>query len=244
LITFGICNNSKYDKNSHLYIEELIKSIENENIPNVEIVCCGDYKNSKFKCIGVDETNNPISVKLNTLIRSANNEILILIRDYMELIPGFWKGFKKFGFDWDLAMCVVANLDFARFRDWCVWLGDDLFPNESWQQNESWTGKEGKIRMGRPYLPNYSYDDISRMYCSGGLFIGQTRFFQQHQFNSKINLGSAEDVEWFDSIRLHNFTYSMNRFSGIHLQKQKDRCLCLEHEHFGSWQYISELLIK
>lgn len=239
MLTFGICNNSKYDSNSHIYIEKLIKSIEDESIPNIEIICCGDYKNSKFKCIKVDETNNPISVKLNALIKATNNDNLILIRDYMELIPGFWKGFQKFGFDWNLAMCVVANSDLTRFRDWCVWLGDDLFPNESWIQKEEWV-KDGVQRMGRPYLPSYSYNDINRMYISGGLFIGQTRFFQQHQFNSKINLGSAEDVEWFDSIRLHNFTYSMNRYSGIKLQKYKDRCLVLEHPYFGTWDYISK----
>lgn len=239
MITFGIANSSKYDENSHVYIDKLIKSIEAENITNFEIICCGDYKNSKYKCIEINEKDSPISQKLNIFIEEATNPVLIMLRDYMELIPGFWKGFQKFGFDWDLAMCVVANKDYTRFRDWCVWLGDDLFPNESWIQRE-W-GEETQ-RAGRPYLPSYSYSDVGRMYISGGLFIGKTEFFIKHKFDKNINLGQAEDVKWFDSIRLHQFNYEMNRFSGVHLQKQKERCLCLEHEHFGGWDYISQNL--
>lgn len=240
MITFGIANSSKYDVKSHLYIEKLIKSIEDENIPNVEIICCGDYKNPRFKCLEICEDNNPISKKLNTFINNANNEILVMLRDYMVLMPGWWKGFQKFGFDWDLSMCVVANTDLTRFRDWAVWLGNDLFPNESWTQHEWGTTIE---RTGKPYLPSYSYDNIKKMYISGGLFIGKTEFFRKHKFDDNINLGQAEDVKWYDGLRLHNFSYKMNRYSCIQLQKYKDRCLVLEHEYFGTWDYIKRDLM-
>lgn len=240
MITFGIANSSQYDKNSHQYIENLIKSIEDESIPGVEIICCGDYKNLRFKCIEINEKDNPISQKLNIFIENANNDILIMLRDYMTLLPGWWKGFQKFGTDWDISMCVVANTDRTRFRDWCVWLGDDLFPDDSWVQSE-WG--EQINRKGRPYLPSYSYSDVNRMYVSGGLFIGKTDFFRKHKFDPNINLGQAEDVKWFDNLRLHNFRYEMNRYSCIQLQKYKERCLVLEHEHFGTWEYISKSLI-
>jgi len=240
MITFGICNSSKYNQKSHEYLEKLLESIYKEEIPGVEIICCGDYKTSdpRVKCIEIpNDDENPISVKLNTLVENSRNEIVILLRDYMELLPGFWKGFQKFGFDWDLSMCVVCNPDLTRFRDWCVWLGDDLFPNEYWMQNEEYIKQE---RPGRPYLPSYSYTDTKRMYISGGLFIGKREFFLKHKFPEHVKLMQSEDVFWMDSIRLEKFSYKMNRYSGIILQKQKDRCLVLEHEHFGTWEYISK----
>lgn len=241
MITFGIANDSNYDINSHANLERLIKSIEAESIPGVEIICCGDYKNERFKCINQGKVT--ISQKLNSMIEGASNEILVLIRDYMLLMPGWWKGFQKFGFDWDLAMCVVANKDRTRFRDWAVWHGSDLFPNESWIQKEVWI-KEGQEVPGRPYLPNYSYTDVARMYISGGLFIGKTGFFRKHKFAPELDIGQAEDINFYNSIRLYKFTYSMNRYSGIILQKQKDRCLTLEHPYFGTWDYISKDLVK
>ena len=241
MITFGITNSSKYDTNSHKYMEVLLESIWQENIPDVEIIACGDYKNSRIKCIEFEGT---ISKKLNTLVDNSTKENIILIRDYMELKQGFLDGFKKFGFDWDLSMCVVLNKDNRRYRDWAVWRGDDLFPNDSWIQREKWTNG-GKVVPGRVYIPSYDYTDTDRMYISGGLFMGKTKFFKENKFNNDLDIGDAEDVEWFDRcVRDKGINYKMNQYSIIKLQKQKDTIIPYTDKKYGTFEYCTEKFLE
>ncbi len=242
MVTFGICNSSQYDSNSHNYVDNLIESIWSQNIKDYEIICVGDYKinNSNIKCIEVpNEEVNPISVKLNTIIDNSTKDYICFLRDYHQLDKNWWKGWEKFGFDWDLAMNVILNHKNERFLDWVAWC-DPINPRK-WRQIEKWC-PEGLDVDGSPFLPTYDYTKTHFMYISGAYWLGSKSFMTKHKFGKELNLGDAEDVNWFNSFRFDKFSYKMNKYSLTRMQKQKDTPFRAEHPYFESYEYCTKEL--
>ena len=233
--TFGIITHKDADD----YIDEIITSIEAENIPDYEIIVVGDYKRTRdrTKVIAFDETikNAWITRKKNIITENAKNDIIVYSHDYVKLNEGFYDNWKSFGDDWDIAMNVVKNYNGARFRDWVVL--DDPRVKPGWLQEEPWCPPGGKIREGRSFFPSYDYKDTQYMYISGGYWIAKKHVMQEEPLNEDIVWGQAEDVEWSDRIR-EKYRYVMNTHSAVQLDHYKDPILPSFDHYLMSNSYI------
>ena len=121
--TFGIITGGTFNHRESLSengisnrIQDIISSIEAQNIPQYEIIIVGgnnDYQ--KFKNvnhISFDETHKEkwITKKKNLITQNATYDNLVIMHDYIKLELGWYEGFLKFGNDWDVCMNIVNNI--------------------------------------------------------------------------------------------------------------------------------------
>ena len=96
--TFGIITDGSSDD----FIIKIIASIEEQQIPNYEIIIVGNSKitpTTHLKVIEFDESikNKWITRKKNIICEEAQYENIVLMHDYISLDTGWYKGFLKFG---------------------------------------------------------------------------------------------------------------------------------------------------
>ena len=120
--TFGIVTYSGHDGKDNLNkVNNIIDAIENENIPEYEIIVVGDFAGERknTRVIKFDETVKKgwITRKKNIITEEAKHDIIVYTHDYIVPVKGFYRGWTKFGDDWDIAMNVVINGDGTRYRD-------------------------------------------------------------------------------------------------------------------------------
>ena len=102
-ISFGILT---YPGNEN-EAKKSIKSIENQEIPNYEIIIIGGndhYKNRNLNHIEFDESikNGWITKKRNIFFENAKFDLLVCMHDYLTLDLGWYEGLKKFGHNFDV----------------------------------------------------------------------------------------------------------------------------------------------
>ena len=243
--TFGIVTYSGHDGTDNLpKVNQIIDAIEQEEIPEYEIIIVGDYaaRANKTRVIKFDETVKKgwITRKKNIITEEAQHDIIVYTHDYIRPVKGFYKGWLKFGDDWDIAMNVVRNYDGTRFRDWVVL--DDPRVKPSWTQKEPWCPATGKFRAGKSYFPSYTYTDTQYMYVSGGYWVAKKEVMQETPLNEDVVWGEGEDVEWSDRIR-NKYKYAMNTLSAVELTHQKDPILPCFDEGLMSRNYINKDLV-
>lgn len=162
------------------------------NLP-FDAVCAVDFSRS---VIPFDESQKRgwITRKKNIIAEQAKFPNLCLMHDYVELLPGWYEGFLRFGPHWDVCMNEVQNLDGTRFRDW---LEENHF---------------------------LDYTDRSRvhstMYVSGTYYCIKAEYARKHPLNENLCWGQAEDVEWCNRIR-PTWNYRFNPQSPVRCLKQK-----------------------
>lgn len=242
--TFGIVTYSGHDGTDNMpKVNQIIDAIEQEEIPEYEIIIVGDYADSRnnTRVIKFDETVKKgwITRKKNIITEEAKHDIIVYTHDYIRPVKGFYKGWLKFGDDWDIAMNVVRNYDGTRFRDWVVL--DDPRVKPSWTQTEPWCSS-GKLRAGKSHLPSYIYKDTQYMYISGGYWVAKKSVMQNEPLDEDIVWGQAEDVEWSDRVR-EKYKYVMNTYSAVELTHQKDPILPTFDHYFMSNSYINKDLL-
>ena len=238
--TFGIVTYSGHDGTDNLpRVNQIIDAIEQEEIPEYEIIIVGDYaaRANKTRVIEFDETVKKgwITRKKNIITEEAKHDIIVYTHDYIRPVRGFYKGWLKFGDDWDIAMNVVKNYNGARYRDWVVL--DDPRIKPGWVQKEPWCPPEGKTREGRSFFPSYDYKDTEYMYISGGYWVAKKHVMQEEPLNEDVVWGQAEDVEWSDRIR-EKYKYVMNTHSAVELTHYKDPILPVFDHYLMSNSYI------
>jgi hypothetical protein len=239
-LTFGIVTYSGHDGTDNLpRVNQIIDAIEQEEIPEYEIIIVGDYAGSrnKTRVVKFDETvkRGWITRKKNIITEEAKHDIIVYTHDYIRPVRGFYKGWLKFGDDWDIAMNVVKNYNGARYRDWVVL--DDPRVKPGWVQKEPWCPPEGKIREGKSFFPSYDYKDTKYMYISGGYWVAKKHVMQEEPLNEDVVWGQAEDVEWSDRIR-EKYKYVMNTHSAVQLDHYKDPILPAFDHYLMSNSYI------
>jgi hypothetical protein len=179
--TFGIITSA----NSCNYINNIINSIEQQNIPNYEIIIVGTNKdlinNSKNTVIvEFDENTRPgwITKKKNIITEMAKYENIVFLHDYILFEPNWYTGFiqfdKEFN-DWELSMCKIKNIDGARAVDW---MG---LPNDT--------------KYGNVLLP-YEYHNPKGMYIPGNFWVAKKSIMEKHKLNENLLWEQAEDIEW------------------------------------------------
>ncbi len=204
--TFGIITSPGSDQN----LQEIIDSIQNENIPEYEIIIIGGnttYNDGILKIIPFDETvkNKWITKKKNIITTHAQYENIVYLHDYIKLNDGWYDGFLKFGNNFTTCMTKIINTDGSRYRDWCLYKLDVDPLN---------------IPDPQLLLP-YEFKNLSHlMYISGGYWVAKKHISEKYPQNESLCWGESEDIDW--SLRCRNDKFYMNEYSSVQLLKWKD----------------------
>lgn len=219
MITFGIITNGKEVSRVNRVIDSILPQFRSAS--DEIIVCCD--KNHTYlpaKNISAFRFNKDawITRKKNLIAQEAKNNIIVLLHDYIELLPGWRSNFDMYGYDWDVCMHQILNLDDTRYRDWCAW--DDPNIGSPWTCLDVWC-PEGKVFNGRPHLVPYSYNKTQYMYISGAYFVCKKKVLLDCPLDENLVWGQGEDVKWSIEIR-NKYKYVMNEMCKVKLLKQKD----------------------
>lgn len=209
--SFGILTSSESDT----YLEEIIKSIEDQKIPNYEIILIGDTKkkfnNSNIKYLQFDESIKKgwITKKKNLITENSIYENIVYLHDYIILGDSWYEGFKKNGNEFKVIVNKILNIDNQRFRDWLLWpLNNNKF--------------DQYLNRTRRCLLPYDVDNLSKyMYISGAYWVAKKSFMSKYPLNEELTWGEGEDVEWSKRIR-RKTKFKFNEYSYVQFLKEKE----------------------
>ena len=193
--TFGIITKGERDD----WLEEIIKSIRDQNIPNYEIIICGTYKDRKeknFKYIPFFERDDRawITKKKNLISKEAKYENICIIHDRIVFNKNWFKGMKKYGNCFDV-LCNQQTLKNKGIRtgDWLTY---------------------GYEKLGSPYgISQLKYNDWDYyVYMGGQLSILKKSVWEVCPWNETLYWGE-EDVELSFRFRDLGYLIRFNEFS-------------------------------
>lgn len=207
--TFGIITGGGNDS----YLNQIIDSIEAEDIPNYEIIIVGATSINRNKTILIpfNDTIKPgwITKKKNIITENAKYENIVYFHDYIKLENGWYNGQLKSGNDFHIRMDKIINYDGSRFRDWCIWPHNNNFMDNL---------------IGRECLIPYDLIHLSKyMYISGSYWIGKKHIMEEFPLDENLLWGQGEDVKWSKQIRV-KYDFNMNVNSSVKIMKpNKDK---------------------
>ena len=210
--SFGIISNG----GNYNYLNKLIESINEQKIKNSEIIIVGnidkeyilDKRNINFINFEENIKKGWITKKKNLITTNSKFENIVYMHDYLLLHKNWYKGYIKFGNNFDIAMNKIVNPDNTRYRDWTLWPHNENFIDEIIKDNSC-------------LLP-YSVLDLSKyMYISGAYWVAKRDVMEEFPLNEDLLWGQGEDVEWSKRIR-NKYRFSFNKYSKTKLQKQKN----------------------
>jgi hypothetical protein len=193
--TFGIVTAGGQEDRIMLMIE----SIEKQNIPinDYEIIIVGNCKiqRNNLKNLDFNENIKPgwITRKKNMISQVSFFNNVCLMHDYIILLDDWYKNFVNFGEDWDVCMNRIERMDGKRYRDWTLWMPDNI--------------------------PYEDHSRIKDMYVSGAYFCAKKQFLLQYPFDENRVWGRGEDLEWSMRVRGH-WNYKCNSNSIVRLLKK------------------------
>jgi len=177
-ITFGIITT----ENTQSYLNDIIRSIENQCIPSdsYEIIIIGNcslMESNNIRIIPFDESlrNMWITKKKNIITTEAKYDNIVYMHDYLILDANWYQEFLEFGTDWDICMNSIKNQDGSRMLDW-MGLPDDRV-------------------YGNVLLP-YDYEGSSGMYIPGYFWVAKKSIMCKYPLNEDFYWGEGEDIEW------------------------------------------------
>lgn len=194
-------------------INEIIDSIENENIPNYEIIIVGDCNIERKNTIVIDFDESLkrawITKKKNIITKESNYENIVFLHDYIKLNEGWYNGHLKSGNDFSIRMDKIINYNGERFRDWCIW------PHNH-NEMDSFIGRDCLIPYTVKHLSKY-------MYISGSYWVAKKDIMEEYPLDERLSWGQGEDVLWSKIVR-EKYTFNMNTNSSVKIIKpNKDR---------------------
>jgi len=203
--TFGIISGG----NNEININKIIDSIENQKIPNYEIIIIGNTNIKREKTIvkPFDETIKKmwITKKKNIITTNAKYENIVYLHDYVYFLDDWYREFLKYGNDWDLCMNQILNADNTRYRDWTLWLHDSSVLNS------------------RGLILPYDITHLTKyMYFSGAYWVAKKYVMERFPLDENLMWGQGEDVKWSKQVRNH-YDFKINEKSIVKLMKQKDK---------------------
>ena len=207
--TFGIVTGGYNDD----MINEIISSIENEKIPNYEILIIGNSEIVRNNCrvIKFNENvkNGWITKKKNIITNEAKYENIVYFHDYIKLVEGWYMGQLMSGNNFKIRMDKIINNNGERFRDWCIW------PHNNNKMDHF---------IGRDCLIPYDITHLSKyMYISGSYWIAKKSVMLEFPLDENLTWGEGEDVLWSKQVReKYNFDMNINS-SVLILKANKDK---------------------
>tara|TARA_B100000902_G_scaffold241637_1_gene228857 strand:- start:6170 stop:6871 length:702 start_codon:yes stop_codon:yes gene_type:complete len=208
--TFGIITSG----NNFHQIKKIIESIKNLSIKNYEILIIGGdntYETEEsviFHPFNDELKKGWITKKKNIITKKGKYENIVYLHDYIIFDKNWYKGFLKFGNEYDIAMNKILNKDKKRFRDWTLWPENENFIDDFVSQ---------KLNCLLPY----NADHLSEyMYISGTYWVAKKKVMEEFPLNEKLLWGEGEDVEWSKRVR-QKYKFKMNKYSKVTCLKQK-----------------------
>jgi hypothetical protein len=202
--TFGIITGGNNDS----MISEIIDSIENENIPNYEIIIVGESKivrkNTKIVSFNESIRRAWITKKKNIITHEAKYENVVYLHDYIKLNDGWYKGQISSGNDFKIRMDKIINFNGERFRDWCIW------PHNN-NKMDNFIGRDCLIPYDIIHLSKY-------MYISGSYWISKKDVMLEFPLDENLAWGEGEDVLWSKQVR-EKYEFNMNTNSSVFIIK-------------------------
>lgn len=189
--SFGIITNGKKNKQ----VEDLIDSIVSQNIPNYEIIICGDFKSDNQHIVLIDdvkienEIRGPITIKKNKIVQQAKYENLMLLHDRY-LLPNDWfQRMKNYGNYFDLLAIPNIGPNGGRVNDW-----------------GEYNGKPSQIyRKTSAILPYSTWSD--GWYSQGGLLVIKKNLYNLIKLDNRLFWGELEDVQFSQLANLNGLFY-------------------------------------
>lgn len=207
--TFGIITDGK----NEIFINEIIDSIESQNIPEYEVIIVGKFQQKRIntKVIYFDETKkaNWITRKKNIITENASYENIVCLHDYIKFANGWYQGQLKAGENYKVRVDKVFNLDGSRAGDWLLCMWDDATINEI-------------IGNSLCCLLPYELENLSKhMYISASYYVAKKIVMQEFPWDETRSWGESDDVEWCRRVR-QKYKFTINTFSSVQFLKQKD----------------------
>ena len=240
-ITFGIITGG----GQNAFLNEIINSIESEEIPQYEVIIIGSCSIERANTVIYDfppDKQVPwITKKKNIIAQLAAHETIVFLHDYIKLEKGWYAGFLRFlneNPEWDVAMCKMKRITGERAIDWMGLPNDPIY--------------------GNILLP-YDYSNPKGLYVPGNFFMVKRDFLRKHPLDEQRLWGDGEDIEWSKrifggsdtSIWLRNIlrkpidlhipdpehpaTYRMNQYSSVIYMKEKE----VSDSYFTPYDYHS-----
>lgn len=210
--TFGIVSNGK----NYEHLNKCLESIINQKIKNSEIIVVGNLNkneivdNMKIKFIDFDENIKPgwITRKKNIITENSKYENIVYLHDYLTFHKNWYKGFTKFGNNFEISMNKILNPNNTRYRDWTLWPHNDCFMDEIIDDNAC--------------LIPYRIKNLTEyMYISGAYWVAKKEIMKEFPLNENLTWGEGEDVEWSKQVR-QKYEFKFNKYSIVKLQKYKN----------------------
>lgn len=214
--TFGIITAGGCDS----YIDEIITTIEKQNVPNYEIIIVGDSqvdrKNTTVIPFDESQKNKWITRKKNIITENARYENIVYQHDYVKYLPGWYEGQLKKGNSFSVRMDKIINYDGTRWRDWILWWENKMDTSRpELSSMDSIVGKDCILPYDIDHLNDY-------MYISGTYWIGKKDIMLEYpQLEDRV-WGQGEDVHWSFKVR-KKYKFQMNTNSTVQLMRYKER---------------------
>lgn len=212
--SFGVITNGK--KNDQ--VDDFIKSIEKQNIPEYEIIVCGKY-NSKSESVKVipdvlsHDIRAPINTKKNNIIKKCSFQNIGIFHDRFILPDDWFEKMKEYGNNFEILQIPNLNTSGERVNDWPTFKNTD--------------GIQYKINGGLSYN-KYSRD----IYIPGGSFIGKKWIFEKHPLKNKLHWDELEDVIFSKELILN----------GIYFYFDTNNSLITNSDRLGSKKIKSSIV--
>ncbi|KKR31123.1 MAG: hypothetical protein UT65_C0038G0009 [Parcubacteria group bacterium GW2011_GWF2_39_8b] len=149
-----------------------------------------------YRELHISTISGAISKKKNFGVKQAKYDKVVISHDYLYFLPGWKKGYDKFG-DFTVCTNVVLDQEGERQKDWVVW----DYPG---------------VGMGLlPYTEEFTQYQI----IVGNYFVVKRDFFLENPINENLRWGEGEDVDWSLSIR-KKIKFRINTESKVQFSKE------------------------
>ncbi len=220
--TFGIITSGK----NYEDIKKIIQSIEENYIPNYEIIIVGTINmiaSEKIRIIEFDETinRNWITRKKNIIAEQAIYDNIVLLHDYIFFDKNWYNGFLKYDNIFDWCINPIIKTDGTRYRDYT------LFPYKVNYLNIDYSPSDiHPYFYDNCFLP-YDFINNSKinkyMYISGAYYVIKKHIANKFKLDETLCWGESEDVELSKRLNNNNIIINCNPFSTVYLLKEKGR---------------------
>jgi hypothetical protein len=123
-----------------------------------------------------DDGGVTLGRKKNTIARAATHPNLMIAHDRYQLDPGFFDGFSRFGYDFDVCTVRQTYDDGEPYPAYCALNGIGL------------------VWAPTVHCENYNVTHVNQ-YINGGLMVFKTHALRERRFNDLLYWNQAEDVE-------------------------------------------------
>ncbi len=195
--SFGIVTNGTRDD----WLEIIIKSIRDLNIPNYEIIVCGTYRDRKekdFTYINFNERSETgwIQKKKNLILDSAKYENLCVIHDRLVFDKNWFDGMKKYGNAFEILSCVQIEKETnVRAGDWLT-TGGQIDPD---------------YRIASMLYSDWDY----YTFLSMQLVITKKSMWQKVLWNETKNWKNADDIDTSFRARDMGYIIRFNPYASV-----------------------------